>query len=104
MAINSTNTIPTQAGVDSNSCYIRLEIKLLPNGKAAVKFFIHPDKAHYAAGQAPVNDTYDFDFSRFLSDVLLPADANIDNVHDLAIAELVNRGLDNAKLSKVDLV
>ena len=103
MAINNTNTVSTLAGVDSTSSYIRLEVKLLPDGKAAIKYFLYKDKASYTAGNPPVNDAYDFNYNSYITDVLLPSDINIDNLHDLAIAELVSRGLDNAKLAKTDL-
>jgi hypothetical protein len=104
MAINNTNTVSTLAGVDSVSSYIRLECKLLPSGKAAIKYFLYKDKASYSAGNPPINDAYDFNYNSYITDVLIPSDINIDNLHDLAIAELVSRGLDGAKLSKVDLV
>ena len=104
MAINNTNTVTTLAGVDSVSSYIRLECKLLPNGKASIKYFLYKDKASYTAGNPPINDAYDFNYNSYITDVLIPSDINIDNLHDLAIAELVARGLDGAKLSKVDLV
>jgi len=103
MAINNTNTVSTLAGVDSTSSYIRLECKLLPNGKASIKYFLYKDKASYSAGSNPINDAYDFNYNLYITEVLAPADINIDNLHDLAIAELISRGLDNAKLAKTDL-
>ena len=104
MAINNTNTVSTLAGVDATSAYIRLEFKLLPNGRAAIKYFVYPTKAEYTAGASPINGVYDEIYNRFLTDVLLPNEVTIDNLHDLAIAELVARGMDNAKLVKADLV
>jgi hypothetical protein len=104
MAINNTNTVSTLAGVDSTSSYIRIEAKLLPNGRASIKYFVYPSKAEYTAGASPVTHAYDEIYNRFLTDVLLPSEITIDNLHDLAIAKLVARGMDNTKLAKVDLV
>ena len=104
MAIQNTNTVSTLAGVDSVSSYIRLEVKLLATGKASIKYFLYKDKASYTAGNPPINNAYDFNFNSYITGVLTPAEIDIDSLHDLAIAELVARGLDGAKLSKVDLV
>jgi len=104
MAINNTNTVSTLAGVDVTSAYIRLEFKLLPNGRALIKYFVYPSKDEYIAGASPINGVYDEIYNRFLTDVLLPNEVTIDNLHDLAISELVARGMDNSKLAKTDLI
>jgi len=104
MAIQNTNTVSTKAGVDSVSSYIRLEIKLLATGKASIKYFVYKDKSSYSAGIPHINDAYDFNYNSYITGVLLPTDIAIEDLHDLAIAELVSRGLDGAKLEKVDLV
>jgi len=50
-----------------------------------------------------INNVLDFDFSNHGTGILAAADVTLDNLHDLAIAELEVRGLDAAGLVKVDL-
>lgn len=50
-----------------------------------------------------INNVLDFDMSNYSVEVAVASDVNLDNLHDLAIAELVERGLDMAKLAKADL-
>ena len=104
MAINNTNTVATKLGLDSTSSYIRLEIYLSKGEKAEIAFHVYASKQAYLDGDPSINKVLDFDFSNYNAGVLLPADVNLDNLHDIAIAELVTRGLDVAKLAKVDLV
>ncbi|MHA2388100.1 MAG: hypothetical protein ACXACW_05185 [Candidatus Hodarchaeales archaeon] len=103
MAINNTNTLSTKIGLDSNSTYIRLEIYLGTGQQSSVGYHVYANKADYLAGEKIINNVINFDFSNYNSGVLTSAEVTLDNLHDLAIAELGNRGLDVSKLSKVDL-
>ena len=50
-----------------------------------------------------INNVINFDFSNYNVGVLTSNDITLDNLHNLSIGELGNRGLDISKLSKVDL-
>jgi hypothetical protein len=113
MAINNTNAISTKLGLDIASTYVRLEIYLgtaveaqigLTAVEAQIGFHAYADKAAYLAGESMINNVLDFDLSNYGVEILLASDVNLDNLHDLAIAELVVRGLDATKLAKTDLV
>ena len=106
MAINSTNTIATTLGVDSESQYIRMVFVDKLDGSVDVDYYFYTDKSGFIADEYSfINRSLSADITRsFNTGVLTPADNTIDNKHDLAIAELILRGLDGNKLSKVDLV
>jgi hypothetical protein len=104
MAINNTNTVATKLGLDATSSYIRLQIYLGTGTEVQIDFHVYTDKAAYLAGKSIINSMLEFDFSKYNTDIALASDVNLDNLHDLAIAELVARGMDNAKLAKTDLV
>jgi hypothetical protein len=103
MAINNTNAISTKLGLDIASTYIRLEIYLGTGKQAEIGFHAYADKDAYLAGESMINNVLDFDMSNYSVEVAVASDVNLDNLHDLAIAELVERGLDMAKLAKADL-
>ena len=104
MAINNTNTISTKLGLDVTSTYIRLEIYLSKGEKAEISFHAYASKAAYTSGETSINKMLEMDLSNYQAGLLIPTDVTLDNLHDLAIAELVTRGMDNAKLAKADLV
>lgn len=104
MAINNTNTVATKLGLDTTSTYIRLQIYLGTSTEVQIDFHVYTDKDSYLAGKSIINSMLEFDFSKYNTVVALASDVNLDNLHDLAIAELVARGMDAAKLEKVDLV
>lgn len=104
MAINNTNPLSTKVGVDSASTYIRLEIYLGTGQQAEIGYHVYADKAAYVAGEKIINNMLDFNFSSLNTGVLPAAEVTLENLHDLAVAELVARGLDAANLEKVDLV
>lgn len=104
MAINNTNTVSTKLGVDTSSTYIRLEIYLGTGQKAQISYHVYPNKLAYTNNEEMINKLLNEDFSNLQTDVLTPSDVTLENLHDLAIAELVARGMDNAKLAKTDLV
>jgi hypothetical protein len=104
IAINNTNALSTKLGLDAASSYIRLEIYLGDGQQAEIGYHVYANKAAYIAGEKMINNVMDFDFSNYNAGILAAADVNLDNLHDLAIAELVVRGMDNSKLSKADLV
>jgi len=104
MAINNTNTVSTKVGLDLTSCYIRIYGRLKIDGSYEVFFNVYKDKASYTANnQDLINSQLDFDFSEFIT-APLTSNQGYDYLHDLVIAKLVERGLDIAKLEKVDLV
>jgi len=103
MAINNTNAISTKLGLDVASTYIRLEIYLGTGKQAEIGFHAYANKDAYLAGESMINNVLDFDMSNYSVEVAVASDVNLDNLHDLAIAELVERGLDMAKLAKADL-
>ena len=103
MAINNTNAISTKLGLDIASTYIRLEIYLGTGVEAQIGFHAYADKPAYLAGESMINNVLDFDMSNYAVEILVASDVNLDNLHDLAIAELVERGLDATKLAKTDL-
>lgn len=104
MAIENTNILTSKLGVSLSSSYIRLEITLKLNGKAEIAYLVYGSKSDYISGNGPINNALDFDFGNVITAILSPSDITIDNFHTLAIAELVSRGQDNAKLVKKDLV
>ena len=104
MAINNTNAVSTKLGVDVSSTYIRLEIYLGTGQKAEIGYHVYADKAAYLAGENMINNVLDFDFSNHDTGILAAADVSLDNLHDLAVSELVDRGLDASGLAKADLV
>lgn len=104
MAINNTNAISTKLGLDVASTYIRLEIYLGTGKEAQIGFHAYANKDAYLAGESMINNVLDFDMSNYGVEIAVASDVNLDNLHDLAIAELVERGLDVAKLAKTDLV
>jgi hypothetical protein len=104
MAIHSTNAISTKLGLDVASTYIRLEIYLGTGKEAQIGFHAYANKDAYLAGDSMINNVLDFDLSNYGVEILEASDVNLDNLHDLAIAELGERGLDVAKLAKADLV
>jgi hypothetical protein len=104
MAINNTNTVTTIAGVDLTSSYIRIEGKLRANGGYLIMFKFYKDKASHQAGDSDINKTLDDSLCASFETASLTSTQGYDYLHDLAIAELVARGMDNAKLTKVDLV
>ena len=103
MAINNTNAISTKLGLDVASTYIRLEIYLGTGKQAEIGFHAYANKDAYLAGESMINNVLDFDMSNYSVEVAVASDVNLDNLHDLAIAELVERGLDMAKLATADL-
>ena len=104
MAINNTNTVSTKVGLDLTSCYIRIYGRLKVDGSYEVFFNVYKDKASYTANnQELINNQLDFDFSEFTT-APLTSNQGYDYLHDLAISELVARGMDNANLAKTDLV
>ena len=104
MAINNTNAISTKLGLDVASTYIRLEIYLGTGKQAQIGFHAYANKDAYLAGESMINSVLDFDLSNYGVEILEASDVSLDNLHDLAIAELEERGLDVAKLAKADLV
>ena len=104
MAIINTKLITTSLGIDLATWYIRVEVKFNKNGTALVSLFSYASKASYSTGSSHINNMLPIDLGSFTTGILSVADSNIDNIHDLAIAELVARGEDVAKLSKADLV
>ena len=104
MAINNTNAISTKLGVDAPSAYIRLEIYLGLGKEAVISYLVYANKDAYLASEDMINSVLEFDFSNYTIPMLAAADVNLDNLHDLAIAELVDRGLDASRLAKADLV
>lgn len=104
MAINNTNAISTKLGVDAPSAYIRLEIYLGLGKEAVISYLVYANKDAYLASEDMINSVLQFDFSNYTTPMLAAADVNLDNLHDLAIAELEVRGLDAAGLAKADLV
>ena len=100
MAINNTNTVSTKLGVDTSSTYIRLEIYLGVGQKAEISYHVYPNKLAYTNGDEMINKLVDFDFSSHTIASLVAIDVTLDNLHDLAIAELVARGMDISKLTK----
>jgi hypothetical protein len=104
MAIHSTNAISTKLGLDVASTYIRLEIYLGTGKEAQIGFHAYANKDAYLAGDSMINNVLDFDLSNYGVEILEASEVNLDNLHDLAIAELGERGLDVAKLAKADLV
>jgi hypothetical protein len=50
-----------------------------------------------------INNVLKFNLSNFHPGILNSNETTLDNITDLSIAELVNRGWDGSKLSKVDL-
>jgi hypothetical protein len=104
MAINNTNVALNSLGESLASTYIRIATKGRLDGSFDILFYVYKDKASFLAGGLPIQDFLDLDFEHFNTGVLAPADSGIDNLHDLAITELVARGLDASKLAKTDLV
>jgi len=104
MAINNTNTISTLAGVNINSCYIRLDLRIKENGCPFIEFRFYKDKASYLAGDLPINSMLPNNISMVYEGDTPLEDWSKTAIHDLAITELVARGMDNAKLAKTDLV
>lgn len=103
MAINNTNALNTKLGLDINATYIRLEIYLGTGQQSSVSYHVYANKSDYLVGEKMINNVINFDFSNYNVGVLTSNDITLDNLHDLAIAELGNRGLDISKLSKVNL-
>ena len=103
MAINNTNAISTKLGLDVASTYIRLEIYLGTGKEAEIGFHAYANKDAYLAGESMINNVLDFNMSNYSVEIAVASDVNLDNLHDLAIAELGERGLDMAKLAKADL-
>ena len=103
MAINNTNAISTKLGLDVASTYIRLEIYLGTGKQAEIGFHAYANKDAYLAGESMINNVLDFNMSNYGVEIADASDVNLDNLHDLAIAELGERGLDMAKLAKADL-
>ena len=104
MAILNTNTTSTKLGVDITSMYTRLEIYLGTGNGAEIGFHCYASKQAFLDGESMINNMLDGDYSNYSTGVLVASDVTLDNLHDLAIAELVNRGLDVSKLAKADLV
>jgi hypothetical protein len=104
MAINNTNAIATKLGVDVSSTYIRLEIYLGTGKEIEIGYHVYPNKLAFTNNERMINNILDFDFEHYRVENLLPNEVTIDNLHDLAIAELVDRGLDVSGLAKADLV
>jgi hypothetical protein len=104
MAINNTNTISTKLGVDVSSTYIRLEIYLGTGKEIEIGYHVYPNKLSFTNNERMINNILEFDFERYRVENLLSNEITIDNLHDLAITELVARGMDNTKLVKADLV
>ena len=103
MAINNTNAIATKLGLELPNYYIRIYGKLKINGSYEVGFNIYKNRDSYVDNSMDIiNSQLDFDFSPFNTPALT-AVQGYSYLHDLAIAELVERGLDMAKLAKADL-
>ena len=103
MAINNTNTIETELGVSISSSYIRLEIYLGTGSKTEVGFHVYPSREDYLNGKKMINNVLDFNLKNFSIGILSSNETTLDNITDLSITELVNRGWDGSKLSKEDL-
>lgn len=103
MAINNTNVLNTKLGLSIDSAYIRLEIYLGVGKQTVLSYQVYADKDAYIESGEMINNVIDFDFSNLTLVDLSGADVTLDNLHDLAINELVERGLDASKLAKVDL-
>lgn len=103
MAINNTNVLNTKLGLSIDSAYIRLEIYLGVGKQTVLSYQVYADKDAYIESGEMINNVIDFDFSNLTLLDLSGADVTLDNLHDLAINELVERGLDASKLAKVDL-
>ena len=104
MAINNTNAISTKLGLDIVSSYIRLEIYLGTGEEIEIGYHVYPNKLSFTNNERMINNILEFDFERYRVENLLSNEITIDNLHDLAITELVARGMDNTKLVKADLV
>ena len=104
MAINNTNTINTNLGVDVSSTYIRLHLTIKENGNAIIEYRFYSNKTNYLEGLHPINDSLPTDLVKTYEINTPLGDWSKDSIHDLAITELVARGMDNTKLAKVDLV
>ena len=105
MAINSTNTIATKLGINITSAYIRVRTYDNMDGSIHIEPYFYADKASFLDNETnTINGILDDSLIRaWDTSILIPSEHSLDNKHDLAISKLVERGLDIAKLTKVDL-
>lgn len=104
MAINNTNAIATKLGLELPNSYIRIYGKLKINGSYEVAFNVYKDRDSYVANSMDIiNNQLEFDFSAFNTPALTGSQG-YSYLHDLAVAELVARGLVQDNLSVIDVL
>ena len=83
MALQITQELETNLGINISGVYVRLDIKFGLNGHLIINPFYYPDKSHYVDGKHYINDILSIEVRSMRFKNLYTSEMSLEGAHSI---------------------